>query len=436
MNRAGKTEGSGEDSARIDFTAPTRRLVAARAGHRCSMPQCGRLTIGPDTQPNEFVDSGVAAHIFSAASGGPRGQGGLSAEQLASASNAIWLCAIHGRIVDANRGMSYPAPLLLSYKGLHEGRMFREQHGLGLAVFWFQELTLHQSPLFAPRSNLRFGKLTVLVGENSKGKTALCEWISSFASPGDLWRWIRPFSPLDAELQLHMPDQHNVRLQLLKPQELRFAINSTPAASQALPIHFVFLREKLEDSLAEEMDDTKWIARQLGIDPLLLPNLFEWIQHSGSGWVKTLDLRDRPKDEEEENPPNEKWLYADLKGGGEAYPYRDLSGAEQTIVLLELAIALAQSRARYVPTMLILDSGMWRFDRDNFQRVADRLCSSDLLFQSLIVIPPRPKELLEPKWAGWVIARMKSSPDGTIIDQHSFTPEESSPPCFCGPVSC
>ena len=115
MDQHEKTEAPRENvNARIEFAAPTRRLVAARAGHRCSMPQCGRVTIGPDTQPDEFVDSGVAAHIFSASAGGPRGQGGLSDEQLASASNAIWLCAIHARMVDANRGVSYPAPLLLS----------------------------------------------------------------------------------------------------------------------------------------------------------------------------------------------------------------------------------------------------------------------------------------------------------------------------------
>lgn len=385
------------------------------------MPQCGRVTIGPDSQPAEFVDTGVAAHIFSASPRGPRGQGGLSDEQLASPANAIWLCATHARVVDANRGAGYPAPLLLSYKGLHEARTFREQHGLGPAVFWFQELTLHHSPLFAPNTNLRFGKLTVLVGENSKGKSALCEWISSFVNPGDLWRWIKPFSPLDAELRLHIPDQHVVRMQFSTPQQLRFTVDSIPSASQPLPLCFVFLREDLADSLAQEMDDLDWISRRLDIDVLVLPNLFEWVERSGFGWAKNLELRDRPTDDEEEKTPEGKWLYVDVKSS-KGFPFRALSGSEQTLVLLELALAYAQSRARYAPTMLVLDSGMWRLDREVFQHVADYLCSGDLLFQSVIVIPPPAKQFAEPTWAGWEIARLKPSAMGTTIDQHAFTP--------------
>src|ERR1017187_9062507 len=101
---------------RDDFTAKTRRLVAERSAFRCSFPECDRTTIGPGSTTNEAASNGVAAHIFSAAAGGPRGRGGLSSEQLRSPTNAIWLCADHARLVDTNRGTKFPPATLQSYK--------------------------------------------------------------------------------------------------------------------------------------------------------------------------------------------------------------------------------------------------------------------------------------------------------------------------------
>ena len=101
-----------------DFSAKTKRVVAGRVGYRCSIPSCGRVTIGPNSLPRRVANTGRAAHIFSAAERGPRGHGGLTAEQLRSESNAIWLCAEHADLVDKNRGESYPPALLLSYKHL------------------------------------------------------------------------------------------------------------------------------------------------------------------------------------------------------------------------------------------------------------------------------------------------------------------------------
>ena len=65
-----------------DFPARTRRLIAERAGYRCSMPECRRQTLGPGTGPRDVACIGIAYHIYSAAPGGPRGTGGLTREQL------------------------------------------------------------------------------------------------------------------------------------------------------------------------------------------------------------------------------------------------------------------------------------------------------------------------------------------------------------------
>lgn len=58
--------------ARDDFTAPTKKRLAGRAGHRCSNPDCQTLTIGPQPGGNGTISLGEAAHITAAAPGGPR----------------------------------------------------------------------------------------------------------------------------------------------------------------------------------------------------------------------------------------------------------------------------------------------------------------------------------------------------------------------------
>ena len=61
--------------ARVNFTTQTKRLVSERAGFQCSYLTCNRRTLGPGGS-DEVSNSGVAAHVYSASEGGPRGQGG------------------------------------------------------------------------------------------------------------------------------------------------------------------------------------------------------------------------------------------------------------------------------------------------------------------------------------------------------------------------
>lgn len=55
---------------RDDFSESTKRLLANRAGVRCSNPNCRQPTSGANTDPNKSTNIGVAAHICAAAPGG------------------------------------------------------------------------------------------------------------------------------------------------------------------------------------------------------------------------------------------------------------------------------------------------------------------------------------------------------------------------------
>lgn len=91
-----------------------------RAGHMCSNPGCRQPTAGPQLgNPDGYVDIGVAAHITAAAAGGPRFDSTLTPEQRRSLANAIWLCQVCARLIDADPGQ-YSVAVLLAWKGEHE----------------------------------------------------------------------------------------------------------------------------------------------------------------------------------------------------------------------------------------------------------------------------------------------------------------------------
>lgn len=86
--------------ARDNFPNKVKVALAHRAGHRCSNPECLKLTSGPAFVKDEFVNTGKAAHIIAAAPNGPRADASVSPAERKSINNGIWLCGIHADQVD------------------------------------------------------------------------------------------------------------------------------------------------------------------------------------------------------------------------------------------------------------------------------------------------------------------------------------------------
>ncbi len=100
---------------RDDFTAAVRKLLAERAGYRCSNPDCRRGTIGPNSVPTKSASIGEASHIRAAAPGGPRYDANMTAEARTSAENGLWLCKNCARLIDVDPGR-YPVKVLEDWK--------------------------------------------------------------------------------------------------------------------------------------------------------------------------------------------------------------------------------------------------------------------------------------------------------------------------------
>lgn len=108
-------------SSRDDFKKHTRDVLAKRAAYICSNPDCKKMTVAPSTELADGVlYVGRAAHITSAARGGPRFDASLPPEQRSDISNGIFLCANCADMIDDNNGADFKTLLLHQWKVDHE----------------------------------------------------------------------------------------------------------------------------------------------------------------------------------------------------------------------------------------------------------------------------------------------------------------------------
>lgn len=338
-------------TARIEFSDATKRVVAQRSAYRCNIPDCGRLTIGPGTGPEETALTGVAAHIFSASPGGPRGSSGLNHHEIRSTRNAIWLCADHARLIDTNRGASYPPELLLSYKALHEARISREQNGIYAPLGWFQQLTIENGPVFRPSTTLRLGKVTLIIGRNASGKTLLCKWLASISEPSILSR-CRFRRNEEHSIRMRVvyfdPVERTARLEVGPEGTVKYFVDDCEVPFYPYALRIVFL-EAYRYSSKHGQDDLQFISDVLSLDESTIRNLISCVNTDAHCQIRNVRL---------ENTVDGRTLYADVPGTVPGLALSSLSNSEQAQVLIELAVAAARISARYVPTILLLDGAV------------------------------------------------------------------------------
>lgn len=109
---------------RDDFTKPTRTKLAKQAGWTCSFPNCGALTVGSTSDGEDTIDSGEASHICAASPGGARYDETMTPEERTSIKNGIWMCRLHGKIIDS-KDPEYTAERLREWKRNAELESYR-----------------------------------------------------------------------------------------------------------------------------------------------------------------------------------------------------------------------------------------------------------------------------------------------------------------------
>ncbi len=173
-------------SNRDDFSKKVRDAVALRASHRCSYRGCGRHTSGPSEESSSAVARiGVAAHIHAAAPLGKRYLQEMTPAERSSIDNSIWLCGLHGTLIDQDE-RRFPAALLFQMKQEHE-----EAVAAGLAENTHGARSIDLIAL---------GPDTIFLGEfNLLTATDWCVSIDHFVSGGfgSIIKFIEQFSQIN-----------------------------------------------------------------------------------------------------------------------------------------------------------------------------------------------------------------------------------------------
>jgi len=403
-----------------DFSGPIAAVIAGRAGFRCSFPGCDCSTIGPGKGPSDVERKGTAAHIFGASPDGPRGTGGLTADQRSSPLNGIWMCADHGRLIDNDKGKNYPAPVLQAWKSLQESRIAKELSGIGTNFGWLESMVVTESPLFRAGSRINFGKVTLLVGNNGTGKTAICEWIAASAGcPHLLDRWSNHggyYNGLKYELAYLFPDHHACSIRF-DGTTLRCLVDEQPAISIEHACRVIYVRDRIVFDNAK--DDLDLLAHLWMVNRSQIPAILGRMTRDRFGFVRQVEIRksDVVPNTEDATPavdaaPQVR-LYAAV-GTNPLFSFRALSGREQSEVIVSGAMALADIESRFRPTLLIIELGGQLLPDELLSEYSGRLADGVFHFQTILVSPSdRPKV----DWSGWSIVKLEHRPPNVEINQ-------------------
>lgn len=326
---------------RAEFTAATRKLIAQRAGFQCSVLNCGRLTVGPGPGSTDVIDIGVAAHIYAAVSGGPRGTGGLSTFERRSPENGIWCCFIHGKAIDSDKGNVFSAVQLKAWKRLHEARKGAELHGVALDRFGIIEsISIKSAPASLSGRKFDLGMRNIISGPNGSGKTLLAKLIASVPNPDHVAEISRS-RDVDIAVRWFDPNTHEVTTSG-RSGEVRHILDGQHVPYVARPYKAILLSE----IRSVHPDDADSLARILSLNITAmkatlqaLPEVSSVVREvhiSGSQVDFVLDLNGRTI----RTFPNKWWT---------------LPRYVEPIILVELAGLHAQHHARVEPTFLFID---------------------------------------------------------------------------------
>ena len=177
-----------------------RDILAARAGHHCSKPECGKATSGPAERPDKSASIGVAAHITAASVGGPRYDATLSLQQRSGLDNGIWLCQTDSRLIDADPGQ-FTVAVLQVWKA--EAEALAKQR-LSSGVGWLDgSLDLAIPSLDSADSLLSYANTSVAYTGRGKELDELATFLAA-DPPFSWWLWTGPAGVGKSRLAVEM----------------------------------------------------------------------------------------------------------------------------------------------------------------------------------------------------------------------------------------
>lgn len=119
-------------TSKRNYSNTMKRILDIQSLNQCAYPGCTNTLVEPSTGPSGPVITGHICHIYASSPNGPRGQGGLTNEELNSIDNLILLCRHHHGIIDLQPEF-YTAEMLQQWKQEHEAKV-KSRHPADLDI--------------------------------------------------------------------------------------------------------------------------------------------------------------------------------------------------------------------------------------------------------------------------------------------------------------
>lgn len=356
--------------SRDEFTKTTVDRLARRAGYICAYPGCRQLTVGPsEDRLSGLTMVGVAAHITAAAKGGPRFDKDLEPEERADESNGVWMCQVHGMLID-DTASRHTVAELKRWKSQHEDWVFKLVAGADSVIkHGLTSVTIEKLGPFQNRTTIALGRHSIAIGKNGSGKSTLCEAIGAFAGGHNLdafsQRWTlfgkqSPGMAISAATSVEGV-RRTVRLSeekiglkpVLERRQTRLHIEVDGNISGHWPrslFNVLILDKRDRDPSGMEAafrTELRAIAAQMNLNE---DQIWDGLREElfcgapfGSRIRRTGEYRI-----EVQTASHDFFL-----------PIANLSGSERTFVLLDIVLRLLRADPRLTPWILIIESGMF-----------------------------------------------------------------------------
>lgn len=360
------------------------------------------------------INMGMACHIYSAAPGGPRGQGGKDASFISSAENGIWCCHQHGTLIDKLQGKDYSAKTLFAWKKLAEARVIKRMNDIPSPLGWVESIEFIE---FGEREGLPKAELsrnTLLWGLNGSGKSVLMELAASVSNG----RYAKRFTGgqirlpsggyedaiFQGEILYSTVDTHNKNIRItVHGNEVERAENGIVGLLPPGDIEVIFFAEK-DLRRAKNEDDVQLMMRVLNVDETalfalarmgtktLLPGVFRFEQGEEIDEFDEICKRERDDGEP----------YIELKFKHEKrdfyISFDQLSSSEKMRLVNDLLINKAREVAKQRLTLLLVDNTVGALDSVNFENLLRTLENEQ--FQSMVTVSSVVEETIISKVEG------------------------------------
>lgn len=346
-----------------DFPPSVRATLAARAGHRCSFPDCGVTTSGPShTDPEKSVTNGWACHIFPAGDTGPRSELTPVRSDLRGLQNAIWMCETHGSLIDKNAGIDFPPERLIKWRTRAEAGAARlQKSGLAVSptidVIEFPRQTLGEW-LEIEAFELHLSKLTLL-SSNDPWPCRIVAQALAFA-PTRPTKLIETLMGNSIEFSVVYGNHHHSTTRVsVDGDQLRYWDGPNPTDSIAGFYQTILVdRESIERSTrfgsfsGDDDEDASHdpVAESLNSDPLIAAKVARSILDHQTVMLREIRSRDG------------EWKFnCDTHRRDQFFSIDQLSHSERISVHLDLILTAVRLRGE-APMLLIIDNVIGNYD--------------------------------------------------------------------------